>query len=240
MKIKAITFDYWDTLVPINREKIETMREKRALRVSEFLKEKGFNFSFEEIKKISGEVWELYRDNPSLTREVTLYVMVEEILDSLGIEKRRDIMEGIVEIYEEYLYKAGLSVDKEVVKVIKDLKREGFRLGVISNTPGGNVERRILEDAGIIGFFEILLFSSFEGVRKPHPEIFMKAVKFFKIEPYELLHIGDTPELDVEGPLKIGAKAILWDPEGNKGEIKGVLKIRKWGELRKILNLKLS
>jgi len=234
MKIKAVTFDFWDTLVPIEREKIEKMRNERAKRVSEFLKEKGFDFSFEEIKKISSEVWKIYRDNPLTEKEVTLYIMVKDILKNLDIENRNDIVEGIVEIYEEYLYRAGLTVDKEAAELIKDLKKEGFKLGIISNTPGGNVERKFLKDAGIISFFDILLFSSFEGIRKPHPEIFMKAVRFFKIKPSELLHIGDTPELDIEGPLKIGAKAILWNP--NRKKIEGnILSIEKWEELKKIL-----
>ncbi|MEO0280573.1 MAG: HAD family hydrolase [candidate division WOR-3 bacterium] len=230
MKIKAITFDYWDTLVPIDEEKIKKMREERAKEVVRFLKEKGYDFSYEEVKEISSKVWELYRVNPINNKEVTLYIMAEEILKNLKIRKRKKMVESLVKIYEEYLYKAGLSVDKEVIEVIKILKEKGFKLGIVSNTPGGNVEKKILEDTGISSFFDIMLFSSFEGVRKPHPEIFMKVINFFKIKPEELLHIGDTPELDIEGPLKIGAKAILWNPKGK--EVKeDIISINNWKEL---------
>lgn len=230
MKIKAITFDYWDTLVPIDEEKIKKMREERAKEVVRFLKEKGYDFSYEEVKEISSKVWELYRVNPINNKEVTLYIMAEEILKNLKIRKRKKMVKSLVKIYEEYLYKAGLSVDKEVIEVIKILKEKGFKLGIVSNTPGGNVEKKILEDTGISSFFDIMLFSSFEGVRKPHPEIFMKVINFFKIRPEELLHIGDTPELDIEGPLKIGAKAILWNPKGK--EVKeDIISINNWKEL---------
>ncbi|MEO0296815.1 MAG: HAD family hydrolase [candidate division WOR-3 bacterium] len=230
MKIKAITFDYWDTLVPIDEEKIKKMREERAKEVVRFLKEKGYDFSYEEVKEISSKVWELYRVNPINNKEVTLYIMAEEILKNLKIRKRKKMVKSLVKIYEEYLYKAGLSVDKEVIEVIKILKEKGFKLGIVSNTPGGNVEKKILEDTGISSFFDIMLFSSFEGVRKPHPEIFMKVINFFKIKPEELLHIGDTPELDIEGPLKIGAKAILWNPKGK--EVKeDIISINNWKEL---------
>ncbi|MEO0292404.1 MAG: HAD family hydrolase [candidate division WOR-3 bacterium] len=230
MKIKAITFDYWDTLVPIDEEKIKKMREERAKEVVRFLKEKGYDFSYEEVKEISSKVWELYRVNPINNKEVTLNIMAEEILKNLKIRKRKKMVESLVKIYEEYLYKAGLSVDKEVIEVIKILKEKGFKLGIVSNTPGGNVEKKILEDTGISSFFDIMLFSSFEGVRKPHPEIFMKVINFFKIRPEELLHIGDTPELDIEGPLKIGAKAILWNPKGK--EVKeDIISINNWKEL---------
>ncbi|MEO0285067.1 MAG: HAD family hydrolase [candidate division WOR-3 bacterium] len=230
MKIKAITFDYWDTLVPIDEEKIKKMREERAKEVVRFLKEKGYDFSYEEVKEISSKVWELYRVNPINNKEVTLYIMAEEILKNLKIRKRKKMVKSLVKIYEEYLYKAGLSVDKDVIEVIKILKEKGFKLGIVSNTPGGNVEKKILEDTGISSFFDIMLFSSFEGVRKPHPEIFMKVINFFKIKPEELLHIGDTPELDIEGPLKIGAKAILWNPKGK--EVKeDIISINNWKEL---------
>ncbi len=230
MKIKVITFDYWDTLVPIDEEKIKKMREERAKEVVKFLKEKGYNFSYEEVKEISSKVWELYRVNPINNKEVTLNIMVEEILKNLKIRKSKKMVESLVKIYEEYLYKAGLSVDKEAVEVIKILKEKGFKLGIVSNTPGGNVEKKILEDARISSFFDIMLFSSFEGVRKPHPEIFMKVINFFKIKPEELLHIGDTPELDIEGPLKIGAKAILWNPKGKKVK-EDIISINNWKEL---------
>lgn len=234
MGIKVITFDYWDTLVPIEEEKIKEMREKRVREVSKYLKGMGYPFSYEEIKEISSNVWNLYRDNPLSNKEVTLYIMVEEMLNSLGIGGKKEIIERIVEIYEDYLYKAGLKVDDEVLKVIKILKERGFKLGIVSNTPGGNVEKRILEDAGISSFFDIMLFSSFEGVRKPHPEIFMKVINFFNIKPEELLHIGDTPELDIEGPLRIGAKALLWNPK--KREVKGdIISISKWEELINLL-----
>ncbi|MEO0255032.1 MAG: HAD family hydrolase [candidate division WOR-3 bacterium] len=230
MKIKVITFDYWDTLVPIDEEKIKKMREERAKEVVGFLKEKGYSFSYEEVKEISSKVWELYRVNPINNKEVTLNIMVEEILKNLKIRKSKKMVESLVKIYEEYLYKAGLSVDKEVIEVIKILKERGFKLGIVSNTPGGNVEKKILEDAGISSFFDIMLFSSFEGVRKPHPEIFMKVINFFKIKPEELLHIGDTPELDIEGPLKIGARAILWNPKGKKVK-EDIISINNWKEL---------
>lgn len=234
MKIKAITFDYWDTLVPIEREKIEKMRNKRAKAVTEYLKKRGYDFSYKDVKEISNNIWILYRDNPLINKEVTLYVMVENILKELGISKDKKMVYDIVEIYERFLYSSGLSIDKDIKPVIKNLKRKGYKLGIVSNTPGGKVEKMFLKDANLIDYFDIMLFSSFEGIRKPHPEIFMKVVRFFNIKPSELLHIGDTPELDVEGPLKIGAQVILWDPE-NKKEFKDIPRIKKWEEIFKFL-----
>ncbi|MEN3043793.1 MAG: HAD family hydrolase [Candidatus Hydrothermales bacterium] len=235
MPIKVITFDYWDTLVPIEENKIELMRKERAKKIQEFFNKKGRKFSYDEIYKTSKRVWELYKENPLINKEVTLYIMVEKILEHLSIEKKEDIVKEIVQIYEEYLYKAGLKVDSEVIDVIKELKSENFKLGIVSNTPGGNVERKILEDYGIDKFFDIMVFSSIEGIRKPHPEIFLKVVNFFNIEPGELLHIGDTFELDIEGPLKIGAKAILWDPK-KKNLNPDIKSINSWNELKKIIN----
>ncbi len=236
MKIKAITFDYWDTLVPIDRDKIEKMREQRAKALSEFFKKYGYNLSPNDVKKISNEIWEIYKDNPLTNREVTLHMIVEEILGKIGVRKEREMIKKIVEIYEDFLYKAGLCVDKDVIPVLKYLKEKGLKLGIISNTPGGNVERKILKDADVIDYFDIMLFSSFEGIRKPHPRIFLNAIEFFKIKPEELLHIGDTPKLDIEGPLKIGANALLWNPKGNKVNVKY---IKKWEELKNTLKGKI-
>ncbi|MEN3045806.1 MAG: HAD family hydrolase [Candidatus Hydrothermales bacterium] len=235
MPIKVITFDYWDTLVPIDEHKIDLMRKERAKKIQEYFKNMGKNLTYDEIYETSRKVWELYRENPLVNKEVTIYIMVEKILEYLNIEKRDDLIKEIVQIYEEYLYRAGLSVDYEVIDVIKDLKRDNYKLGIVSNTPGGNVERKILEDYGIDKFFDIMVFSAIEGIRKPHPEIFLKVVNFFKIKPEELLHIGDTFELDVEGPLKIGAKAILWDPK-RKNMNSNIISISSWKELKNVIN----
>jgi HAD superfamily hydrolase (TIGR01509 family) len=47
------------------------------------------------------------------------------------------------------------------------------------------------------------------GVRKPHPDIFLEAVRRAGARPEECLMIGDDPRDDVQGALALGMRALL-------------------------------
>ena len=69
-----------------------------------------------------------------------------------------------------------------VKPLLKRLRAQNIRIGIISNTiPGDSkdVMKKLLQDSGIYEFFEpsLLLYSSVEGIRKNSPEIFKRAAQ---------------------------------------------------------------
>ncbi len=86
-----------------------------------------------------------------------------------------------------------------------------YRLGVISDaifTPGRAL-RQILSDAGLIYLFDVFIFSDEAGRSKPDPSAFNAAIEAFGIRPGELVHIGDREHNDIDGPHRVGARALL-------------------------------
>ena len=94
--------------------------------------------------------------------------------------------------------------------VLRELKRRGYRLGVISNADG-TVER-LLDDMGLLGHFEFVIDSTSVGVEKPDPRIFRMALERMGIEPHEAVYVGDVYEIDVAGARAAGIRAFLIDP----------------------------
>ena len=87
------------------------------------------------------------------------------------------------------------------------LLRQQYRLGIITN--GRTVfQLRSIEGLGIKDYFETILVSEAEQMRKPQPEIFHTALSRLKTTPETSVYIGDNPQADIVGAKNAGLKAI--------------------------------
>ena len=83
------------------------------------------------------------------------------------------------------------------------MRKRGLKLGVITN---GSVERQgaKLTTLGLDGVFDTVLISQREGLQKPDPLIFLRAVEQCGVTPEEAMFVGDHPEMDVAGASRAG------------------------------------
>lgn len=89
----------------------------------------------------------------------------------------------------------------------------GVRYGVVSNSEGKLAE--LLAHLGLDGWFEHVVDSAIEGVRKPDPEIFRRALARMGASPSETMYAGDIPHVDVEGARAAGITGVLIDTLGH-------------------------
>lgn len=109
-----------------------------------------------------------------------------------------------------------------VFQVLEDLKRTGYRLGVISNWDPSALN--LLEQHGLAEYFDPVIVSSEVGYEKPDQEIFQIALKKAGVTAEESIYIGDNYYDDVVGGRKVGMDVLLINRFGNLGveEIAGV------------------
>lgn len=86
----------------------------------------------------------------------------------------------------------------------------GIRLGVVSNSEGQLDS--LFGRLGLSRHFEHVVDSALEGVRKPDPEIFRRALERFGVKAERSLYAGDIPQVDVDGARAAGLDAVLIDP----------------------------
>lgn len=100
----------------------------------------------------------------------------------------------------------------DVVPALDELRSMGVRMGVVSNwdsrLPG------LLAELGLARYFDTVVVSSLEGIEKPHPEIFLRAVQRLDGKPETSLHVGDIPELDEAGAKAAGLASVIIDRRG--------------------------
>jgi putative hydrolase of the HAD superfamily len=91
----------------------------------------------------------------------------------------------------------------DTASTLQALRAQDRTLGVITN---GGTERQQakLRALGLEDAFDVVLISEAEGVRKPSPEIFQRALRRHGIESSAAMFIGDHPLMDVEGARSAG------------------------------------
>jgi HAD superfamily hydrolase (TIGR01509 family) len=100
----------------------------------------------------------------------------------------------------------------ETMPVLEALRSAGYRMGLVSNTPWGTPDylwEKQVERFGLTEFFEVRLFSSGIGFRKPDPRIFRTALRVLGVRPEGALFVGDEPQADIEGARRAGL-ATVW------------------------------
>jgi putative hydrolase of the HAD superfamily len=93
---------------------------------------------------------------------------------------------------------------QDAEETIIELKRRGYRLGVISNTMSTLDIPRSLEKFGWKDIFEVVILSSVLKYRKPAPEIFWEATRLMKVEPAQCAYLGNRISRDLVGCKKAG------------------------------------
>lgn len=87
------------------------------------------------------------------------------------------------------------------------LKQQDYLLGIITNGLG-HFQARAIDGLGIRDYFDVILISEVEQVRKPQLEIFRRATNRLGVAAQDSIFIGDHPEADIIGAKNAGMMAI--------------------------------
>ena len=85
-----------------------------------------------------------------------------------------------------------------LIEMLTTLKQQGYLLGIITNGRG-KFQDRAISGLGIRDYFDTILISEIEQVRKPQPEIFHRAIDRLGVLAQASVFVGDNPEADILG-----------------------------------------
>lgn len=100
----------------------------------------------------------------------------------------------------------GLALFDESIDVVAAVSRH-TRVGLITNGPS-QIQRDKIRLLKIGELFPIILVSEEEGVWKPDPDIFARAVARAGVAAADAMYIGDSPEHDMAGAQAAGLTAV--------------------------------
>ncbi|MCD6479026.1 MAG: HAD-IA family hydrolase [Candidatus Diapherotrites archaeon] len=95
-----------------------------------------------------------------------------------------------------------------VVRTLIKLKERGLKLGIVSDAPIKQAWLRLAE-LNLCDFFDVVVARKPGAKAKPHAMPFKKALQQLKLEPAQILFVGDDPSKDILGAKKLGMKTAL-------------------------------
>lgn len=204
MRIKAVTYDLWNTLV-YNRN----YGEFRLPALKKTLSDFGYSFDYPVVEdayldgfRFSGRV--IRAENH---RHVETAEIVGEVLRLLEV-KDEGVLNELVPMYEDSFLCAPPELKEGVFEALDYTKR--YRVGLVSVTgvSPGRLVRRVLKEYGIIDYFEALSFSDEVKWVKPNVKLYHAATESLKTAPEDSVHVGDSMKGDIVGAKRAGMRAI--------------------------------
>lgn len=90
-----------------------------------------------------------------------------------------------------------------VIPTLKELKKRGFAVGLITNGRP-YVQRKKIEMLGLAELFDEIIVGGEFGLQKPRAEIFYEMASRLGIKTDEMMYVGDNPINDVKGSADAG------------------------------------
>ena len=156
--------------------------------------------------------------------------LVRRIFEPTGTFERFDAY--FTELFDHFAKTESWVLFDDTIETLEYLKDRRFILVLISNFDSRVL--RIVEGLGIAPYFDTMVISSQAGYAKPAPEIFRLALEEHRIGAHEAIHVGDSPETDVEGALRAGVQPVLLD-RNQRGHAEGAIRITGLRELIALL-----
>lgn len=212
--IRAVTLDYWGTLLIDSPASDDRYKRQRLAGFAAILEMAGeptppltLDRAYEVAGRRIGRVWLTGKDVP-VREHVT--AILEEVAPGLSARLGSAMLGALIHAYSNPALTIPPAVDDGAKSALAALKNRNLVLCVVSNTmrTPGVVLRKILDRYGLLGFFEVLTFSDEVGIRKPDPEIFSLTLRQVGVAPEEAVHVGDDWLLDVRGGKAAGMRVI--------------------------------
>ena len=172
-------------------------------------------FTWDDELLAEGHRVALGRDDPEFTERYRDLVFAsvgrpyEELLRELGVDDPDAFVDA-----EHEVWRPAHQVLGSAQAMLDALRTRGLKTGLVANSwpEPARVLRRDVQEAGLADLLDVLVFSDDVGVRKPHAEIFLHALRELDVDPSDAMFVGDGLETDVQGAAEVGMTTVqaLW------------------------------
>ena len=116
------------------------------------------------------------------------------------------VLEELVAVFRHHRQPLHMSATNGAV--LRDLAAR-VPIGLVTDGDP-RIQRAKLAGLGLAGTFDATVFSDEQGRgrRKPHPSPFLLALSRLGVPPRDAVFVGDRPETDIAGALRLGMRAI--------------------------------
>ena len=190
MKIKAVIFDMFETLVT---------HYKHPLYFGEQIAE-DIGISNEDFQRI----WNASDEDRTIGKK-TLETVLTDILEEYRIYSK-ERLNHIVSKRIATKQKCFDDLDVNIVPMFEELKRKDLKIALISNCFSEEVD--LIHHSVLYAYFDKTYLSFEIGRKKPDLEIFKQCCLGLSVASEECLYVGDGASEELEAASKVGMNAI--------------------------------
>jgi FMN phosphatase YigB (HAD superfamily) len=208
MALRAVTFDFWNTLI---RADNAGFRDRRLTAWLGLLAGEGFELDdgvvHAAMDHASGRFDASWRAN----RFYGAAESVDDMLDHLGLEvspaTKAELLASIIDPPHDP------EPTPNVGDALEALRSADLRIGIICDVglAPSTTLRRFLASNGLLDHFDHWSFSDEVGTFKPDPTIFAHAHEGLGgVAPTDTAHVGDLRRTDIAGAQGVGSFAVRY------------------------------
>ncbi len=207
--IRAVTFDFWNTLMSEDRGHL---RNRRLTAWEGIAEEAGLGIGRPALEAAFDSSWQRYVDHWTAGRQYSHRTAVDDILERLGVDVPGDVAAQLADAFSRAAEGAELHVTPNAAACLHALRDAGCRIGIVCDVgmTASPLLREHLRRQGLLDLFDHWSFSDEVGYYKPAREIFEHALSGLGVQPAETAHVGDLRRTDVAGALAMGMTAVRY------------------------------
>ena len=203
----SIGFDLFNTLITAE---LQTLDEA-MMKLSKSLQQMGFKVENDTFKEAYKEaVMKFVKRAQKDGRETHNRFWICAALQKLGYDilpDDRRIAVAVDSYFSAFYLHCHLIPDTK--QMLSRLKKDRYRLGLLTNFTHGPAARKIIDDLGLSTFFDVVLISGELGFRKPHPFVFHQLIEHLGVQNDQVIYIGDDLNSDIKGAQRVGLQPVL-------------------------------
>ena len=211
MPVEGIFFDLGGTLFSyrnVARTNIPILVESAA--------RMGAQASEAEIKtayaRASQTVSHAYADKPYYLHRDMFSDMFQAFCDFIGGSRDQAVYDWYLDTHQRALVDC-LEIKADCIATLDALKRRGLYLSIVSNIDDDMLEPLVAREQ-LHDYFDHWTSSEAAGSCKPHRRFFEVALEKSRLNPENVLFVGDSPEHDVIGANALGMQTVLIVEDG--------------------------
>ena len=210
MTIRAVTFDFWNTLMvdggPVGRD-------RRIDAWMGILEDAGFAAERESSDAAMAASWERFLSSWKSGEQFGHVEAAVDIVERLGFDLPPGVHDELLSTFLTSTAHYPSPTEAALGDVLSSLRSSGVRIGIICDvgwTPS-HVLRDMLEHHGLLSSFDHWSFSDEVGCYKPSPAIFEHALAGLGgMDPSDAAHVGDLRRTDVAGARAMGMTSVRY------------------------------
>lgn len=208
MPIRAVTFDFWNTIAvePVPG----SMRDARHAAVLAACEAQGLEMDADHL---AAHVAAIIRSREQAWAEgvhVSPTEGAQQLVAALELEEPAAAV--VAESFLDAGRGAELGLAPQIGETLERLRSAGVVLGIVCDAgfTGGAILRDFLASKGLLDHFSGWGFSDEVGAYKPDPRIFEAALTMLDASPTDAAHIGDLRRTDIAGARAIGMRSVRY------------------------------